>query len=67
MVETKEQRYGGHSSLAAMVSTHIHVWREALVRRIQQGQYDPNARDYFVRELKALDEIETAVKKDLQS
>ena len=67
MVETKEQRYGGHKSLAEMVDGHIHVWREALKRRLSQSQYDPNARDYFVHELKALEAIEIAVKKDLQS
>lgn len=67
MVEQKEQRYGGHKSLAEMIDGHIHVWREALQRRLKQSLYDPSARDYFTHELKALDEIQVATKKDLQS
>ncbi len=55
--------YKGHNSLAEMVSTHIHVWRDLL-----QDERDRNFEEssYYEHELKALAEIEAAVNAELE-
>lgn len=66
----KNVDYKGHSSLADMVSTHIHNWRDAL--RIAHENANPpdhiegtDDKSYWEHELKALDDIENAVKQEL--
>jgi len=55
--------YSGHGSLADMVSTHLHVWRGAL----QDAMENESEKSFIEHELKALDDIEAAVKYELQS
>lgn len=62
--------YKGHSNLADMISTHIHSWRDAL--KIARENANPPDREegtddvsYWEHELKALDDIENAVKQEL--
>lgn len=52
----------GHSSLAEMVSTHIHTWREALGALFLNKAYD---RSYIEYEQKALAAIENACKVEM--
>ncbi len=54
--------YKGHSTLAEMISTHIHVWRD-LLQDAKENNFEE--RDYYEHELKALREIEEAVLVDL--
>jgi hypothetical protein len=49
----------GHKSFEEMVSTHIHVWREALGALLLNKAYD---RSYVEHEQKALADIENACK-----
>lgn len=59
--------FKGHPSLADMVSTHIHSWRDALkIAQSNSSPADPvegtDDRAYWEHELKALEDIENAVK-----
>jgi hypothetical protein len=52
----------GHISLAEMVSTHVHMWREALGALLLNKAYD---RSYVEHEQKALADIENACKVEM--
>ncbi|HEX7909148.1 MAG TPA: hypothetical protein VF534_13825 [Paraburkholderia sp.] len=54
---TTDNHLKGHKSPAEMVSTHIHVWREALAHLLTNPSYD---RAYVEHEQKALADIENA-------
>lgn len=54
--------YKGHKNLADMVSTHTDVWRGLLLDTINRN--DINS-DYYKHELKALTDIEDAIKMEL--
>lgn len=54
--------YKGHKNLAEMVSTHIHVYRDLLQK---QRDEDFENHLYYEHELKALSDIENAVKQEL--
>lgn len=56
--------YKGHKNLADMVSTHIDVWREALTAMHEESTM-PCDMSYYAHELKALSEIEAAIKAEL--
>ncbi len=56
--------YKGHKSLADMVSTHIDVWREALTAMHEESTM-PCDMSYYRHELKALADIEAAIKAEL--
>lgn len=56
--------FKGHSSLAEMVSTHVSVWRSALLRA---NEADTHSDDYYQHELNALADIDAACKAALQA
>ncbi|WKV24541.1 hypothetical protein [Escherichia phage vB_EcoS_PJ16] len=67
----KNVDYKGHSNLADMISTHIENWRDAL--KIAREHANPpdivegtDDRLYWDHEIKALDDIENAVKQELR-
>jgi len=57
-------RYCGHSSLADMVRTHTHVWRDLLECELARNNRE---RPYINHELNALTDIEGAIKFELQN
>lgn len=65
----KNVDYKGHSSLAEMIAGHIHAWRSALQAQKDEAivgaflETDDSA--YYEHELKALEDIENAVKQEL--
>lgn len=62
----KNVDYKGHSSLAEMINTHIHNCRDALkIARENSPVIGSDDRSYWEHELKALDDIENAVKQEL--
>lgn len=52
----------GHKSLAEMVSTHIHIWREGLGLMAMNDGYDQT---YVAHEQRALADIEAACKAEM--
>lgn len=56
--------YKGHSSLACMIKGHIAVWRQAL-ETMHEESTEPDDMSYYTHELKALEDIEAAVKAEL--
>ena len=57
--------YAGHDSLAAMISGHVHVWRDMLTKVLDTGLIGDQYGPFIEHELKALAEIEAAVKAEL--
>lgn len=55
--------YKGHSNLADMISTHIHIYRDLLQK---QRDEDFENHEYWEHELKALADIEHAVNQEKQ-
>src|ERR1700682_352355 len=62
-IHENKEHLKGHPSLADMISTHIHIWREALAHMLLTKEYDST---YVEHEQKALDDIEKACAKELE-
>lgn len=54
------QHLKGHASLADMVSAHIAVYRELLLKALRETRDDADNTSYLRHELRALDDIEAA-------
>ena len=63
-LKVDKEVYKGHTSLACMIKGHIAVWREAL-QTMHEESTQPDDMSYYTHELKALADIEAAVKAEL--
>lgn len=60
-LKVNKEIYKGHKSLEDMIKSHISVWRDAL-EKLHEESTEPDDISYYAHELRALAEIEAAVK-----
>lgn len=63
-LKVNKEIYKDHKSLEHMIKGHISVWRDSL-EKLHEESTEPDDISYYAHELRALEEIEAAVKAKL--